>query len=112
VLVEQNSLLNSFVRVVFYTSAIRNAFFHKLPNIHFCKHFLQISHNLKTINGQIINLDTLAKLFQTVGDRPASLTRLSNLLTLEHQASVKTEQMNYETSPQLFCTLYLLRSQN
>jgi len=32
--VEQNSLLKSFVRIVFYTSAIRNAFVsHKLPNI-------------------------------------------------------------------------------
>jgi len=46
VLVEQNSLLKSFVQIVFYTSAIRNAFaFHKLPNIHFCEHFLQTSHN-------------------------------------------------------------------
>jgi len=39
VLVVQNSLLKSFVRIVFYTSAIRNAFaFHKLPIIHFCEH--------------------------------------------------------------------------
>jgi len=51
VLVEQNSLLKSFVRIICYTSTIRNAFaFHKLPNIHFCEHFLQISHNLRTIN--------------------------------------------------------------
>jgi len=50
VLVEQNSLLKFFVRIVLYTSAIRNAFaFHKLPNIHFCEHFPQISHNLRTI---------------------------------------------------------------
>ena len=27
-------------------------FFHKLPNIYFFKHFLQISHSLKIINGQ------------------------------------------------------------
>jgi len=48
VLVEQNSLLKSFIRIVFYNSAIRNAFaFHKLLNIHFCEHFLQISHDLK-----------------------------------------------------------------
>ena len=34
--VEQNSLLKSFVRIVFYPSPITNAFsFHKLPNIHF-----------------------------------------------------------------------------
>jgi len=33
-----------FVWNVFYTSAIRNAFFHKLPNIHFWA-LLQISHN-------------------------------------------------------------------
>jgi len=38
VLVEQNSVLKSFVGIVFYTSAIRNAFtFHKLPNIYFCE---------------------------------------------------------------------------
>jgi len=43
----------SFVWNVFYTSAIRNAFsLNKLPNIHFFEHYLQISHNLKTINGQ------------------------------------------------------------
>jgi len=47
VLVEQNSLLKSFVRIVFYTSAvIRNAFaFHKLRNIPFCNHFPQTSQN-------------------------------------------------------------------
>jgi len=51
---EQKSLLKPFVRIVFYTSAVRNAFpFHKLPNLHFCQHFLQISHNLRTINAQI-----------------------------------------------------------
>jgi len=54
VLVEQNSHLKSFVRIVFYTSAIRNAFaFNKLPNIHFCEHFLQIIHNLRIIKAQI-----------------------------------------------------------
>jgi len=43
----------SFVLNVFHTSGIRNAFsFHKLPNIHFFEHFLQISHNLRIINGQ------------------------------------------------------------
>ena len=42
----RESLLKSFVRFVFYTSPIRNACpFHKLPNIHFWEHFLQISHN-------------------------------------------------------------------
>jgi len=45
-LVEQISLLKSFVQIVFYTSAIRNAFaFHELRNIHLRKHFLQTSHN-------------------------------------------------------------------
>jgi len=71
VLVEQNSLLKCFVRIVFYTSAIRNAVaFHKLPNIHFCQHSLQISHNLRTINAQINirgkktrKLDTFANCF-------------------------------------------------
>jgi len=47
-LVEQNSLLKTFVRMVFHTSAIRNAFsFHELSNIHFCEHFLQISDILR-----------------------------------------------------------------
>ena len=51
VLVEQNSLLKSFLQIVFYTSDIRNAFaFHKLPNIHFCEHFLQTSHNYSKNN--------------------------------------------------------------
>jgi len=81
VLVEQNSLLKPFVRIVFYTSATRNAFsFHKLPNIHFCEHFLQISHNLRTINDEINisgekprNLeDALTNLFQTMRNRPVS----------------------------------------
>ena len=50
-LVSLNS--QSFVGNVFYTSAIRYAFsFHKLPNIHFFEHFLQISHYLRIINGQ------------------------------------------------------------
>jgi len=47
--------LNSqhFVYIVFCNAAIRNAFsFHKLPNIRFFEHFLQISHNLRTINDQ------------------------------------------------------------
>jgi len=46
VLVEQDSLLKSFVQIVFCTWAIRNAFaFHKLPNIPFFERFLQTSHN-------------------------------------------------------------------
>jgi len=77
VLVEQNSLLKSFVRIVFYNSAIRNAFaLHKLPNIHIWEHFLQISHNLRTINAQINisgekprKLDTLAKLLHCIVKR-------------------------------------------
>jgi len=80
VLVEHNSLLKSFVWIVFYTSAMRNAFaFHKLRNIHFSEHFLQVSHNLRVINAQINirgkktrKLDTLAKLFQCI------LTRLAH----------------------------------
>jgi len=74
VLDEQNSLLKSFVGIVFYTSAIRNAFAsHKLPNIHLCEHFLQISHNFRTINAQINisgekprKLDTLANMFHCI----------------------------------------------
>ena len=85
VLVEQNSLLKSFVRIIFYTSAFRNVFAsHKLPNVHFCEHFLQISHNLRTINAQINisgeqlrKLDTRAKLFHCI------LTRLSDNLRTE-----------------------------
>jgi len=43
----------SFAWNVFYNSAIWNAFsFHKLPNIRFFEHFLQISHNLRIINSQ------------------------------------------------------------
>jgi len=43
----------SFVRNVFYTLAIRNTFsFHKLSNIHFFEHFLQMSHNFRIINIQ------------------------------------------------------------
>ena len=54
VLVEQKSLLKYFVWIVFYTSAIKNAFaFHTLPTIHFFEHFLQISCNLRTTNAQI-----------------------------------------------------------
>jgi len=41
----------SFVWNAFYTSAIRMLFlFYKLPDIHFSEHYLQISHNLKTIS--------------------------------------------------------------
>ena len=57
----------SFVSNVFYTSAIRNALsFHTLPNIHCFEHFLvlQISHNLRIINGQNnMSAETLVKLF-------------------------------------------------
>ena len=43
-----------FVRIIFYTLPIRDAFsFHKLPNVHVWEYFLQISHNLRTINSQI-----------------------------------------------------------
>ena len=67
--------MKPFVQTVFYTSPIRNAFsFHKLSNIHFWDHFLQIRHDLRTINNNQMNisgekswkLDTLAKLFQTM----------------------------------------------
>ena len=48
-----NPSSQSFVWNLFCTSAIRNAFsFHKLPNIHFFKHFLQISHDFIIINDQ------------------------------------------------------------
>ena len=73
-LVEENSLVESFVRIVFYTSAIRNAFAsHKQRDIHFCEHFVQIGHDSRTINAQINfsgekirKLDTLAKLFHCI----------------------------------------------
>ena len=82
-------------------------FFRKLPNVRFWEHFLQISHDLRTINGQINisgekpwKLDTR----KTVSNNEkwiCILTRLSdNLPKLEHHAGVKTEQMNYENSPQ------------
>ena len=51
--------------------------FHKLPNIRFSEYFLQLSHNLRTINDKVNitgeksrKLDTLTKLFQT--NRPVS----------------------------------------
>jgi len=48
-----NLISQYFVSNVFNTSAIRNAYsFHQLSNIHFFEHFLQLSHNLRTINGQ------------------------------------------------------------
>ena len=53
--------------------------FQKLRHIHFCEHFLQISHNLITINDQINirfkktrKLDTLAKLFHKMINRSVS----------------------------------------
>ena len=80
----------------FYTSAIRNAFsFHKLPNVHFFEHYLQISHNLKTINRQnsmsgekTRKLHTIAKRFQAMrsrggsrrGDAPPPETYKSNFI--------------------------------
>jgi len=55
----------------------RNAFsFHKLLNIHFFEHFLQISHNLRIFNyqnnvwGQKTKKLTLAQLFHAMRSRP------------------------------------------
>ena len=105
VLVGQNSLLKSFVWIVFCIWAIRNAFaFHKLPNIHFCEHFLQISHNLRTINAQI-NIrgknNTKVRHSRKVVSLYLNTTigQLKNLLEAEHKAGVKTKQINYENSP-------------
>jgi len=108
VLVEQKSLLKSFVRIVFYTSAvIRNAFsFHKLPNIHFCQHFLQISHSLITINDQINISGEKTKEVRhsrkTVSnnEKQTCIGQLTTLLKLERTAGAETEQMNYENSLQ------------
>jgi len=66
--------------MVFYTSAIRNAFsFHKLSNIHFCEHFLQISSGFKNNQRQdqhsgekARKLGILAIPFQTMRNRPVS----------------------------------------
>jgi len=52
----------------------RNAFyFHKPSNIQFFEHFLEVSHNLRIINGQNNisgeknrTLDTLTKIFQAL----------------------------------------------
>ena len=42
-----------FVWICSYTSIIWNAFsFHKLPNIRFLEHFLQVTHKLRKINTQ------------------------------------------------------------
>jgi len=47
-----------------------------VPNIYFSEHFVQMSHNLRIINGQTningektIKLDTLANLFQAMRSR-------------------------------------------
>ena len=85
---------------LFSTSAIRNAFAsHKLPNIHFCEHFLQISHNLRTINAQINisgektrKLDTLAKLH-------CIFTRLSENLEL---AEIRTPRRHKNWADELW----------
>jgi len=61
VLLEQNSLLKYFIQIGFYTSAARNAF-HKLPNIHFCEHFLQISQGRNLVGD---TGDVSPPLFQT-----------------------------------------------
>ena len=75
----------------------------------FCEHFLQISRNFRTINDQINisgdkprKIDTLAKQFETMRNRPVSQhdyrTTLNNLVKSEHHADVITEQMNDENS--------------
>jgi len=70
----------SLVYSVFHTSPIRNALsYHRLPNIHFIKHFLQIRHNLRIINDQINTsgekqerntLSQVATLFQAMRSGP------------------------------------------
>jgi len=57
--------------------AIRNALsLHKLPKIQFFEHFLQLSHNLRIINGhsnttgrKTRKLDTFEKLIQAMKSR-------------------------------------------
>jgi len=102
-----------FCPIFFYNSAIiRNTLsFHKLPNIHFCQHFLQISHNLRTINDHINisgeknkEVEHSRKTVSSNEKETYILTRLSDNLTtvlkLEHHAGVKNEQMSDESSLQ------------
>jgi len=77
-----------------------------LPNIYFVEHFLQTNHTSGIINSQNIISD---EMFQAVWSRPVSWQQLwHNLLKLIFK-QYKTDQMNYESSPQKiqFCTLSL-----
>jgi len=66
-----------------------------MPNIHFFKHFLQMSHNLRIINGHNMTgentrkLDTLAKCFE---QREVELERdktIGQLTEVKHHAGFK-----------------------
>jgi len=85
--------------------AIKNAFsFDKLPNIHFCEYFRQVSHNLRMINSHTNisgekagKLDTLAKLFQAMRSRPKLKTTIGQLTKVRTPRRLtKIEQMNYK----------------
>jgi len=97
----------SFVWNVFYTTAISNAFLfinYLLPNIHFFKHFLRISHNLRIIkvHNNVSGEKTLSQNFfkqcevemyvdKTIGQ----VTKVRTPRSLK-----KAEQLNYENSRQ------------
>jgi len=105
VLVEQNSLLKSFVQIVFYTSTIRNAFaFRKCLISIFASTFYKQVTIKRTINAQISicgeksrKLDTLVKLFHCILTRQSD--NIKNVQKSEHHAGVIAKRMNYENSP-------------
>ena len=105
VLVEQNSLLKSFLQIVFYTSDIRNAFaFRKCLISIFASSFYKQVTIKRTINAQISicgeksrKLDTLVKLFHCILTRQSD--NIKNVQKSEHHAGVIAKRMNYENSP-------------
>jgi len=70
-----------------------------------CEHFLQISHNLRTINAQINIRGKKARKLRHSRKAVSqylntTIGQLKNLLKSEHKADVKTKQINFENSPE------------
>jgi len=96
--VGSTSILN-LLSEMFFTLRLPEFLFLFINSLYpFFLHLLQVSHNLRTINGQnnmsgekTRRLDTLAKLFHAMRSRTIySLRRISdNLLKLEHHAGLK-----------------------
>jgi len=91
------SILN-LLSEMFFTLRLPEMLFLFINSLYpFFEHLLQVSHNLRIINGQnnmsgekTRKLDTVAKLFHAVSSTICTLTRISdNLLKLEHHAGLK-----------------------